>query len=43
LPLADLPPNGRFLGKPYRAEAMLAELDSLVGRAAPRMLAQGQG
>jgi two-component system, response regulator PdtaR len=41
LPLADLPPNGRFLGKPYRAEAIIAELHSLVGRAAPRMLAQG--
>ena len=41
LPLADLPPNGRFLGKPYRAEAMIAELHSLVGRAAPRMPAQG--
>jgi CheY-like chemotaxis protein len=32
---ADLPPNGRFLRKPYRAEAMIAELHSLVGRAAP--------
>jgi two-component system, response regulator PdtaR len=38
---ADLPPNGRFLGKPYRAEAMMAELHSLVGRAAPPMQAQG--
>jgi two-component system, response regulator PdtaR len=41
LPLADLPPNGRFLGKPYRAGAMMAELHSLVGRAAPLMQAQG--
>jgi CheY-like chemotaxis protein len=41
LPLADLPPNGRFLGKPYRAEAMVAELHSLAGRVAPRMLAPG--
>jgi len=41
LPLADLPPNGRFLGKPYRAEAMMAELHSLVGRAAPPIQAQG--
>jgi CheY-like chemotaxis protein len=41
LRLADLPPNGRFLGKPYRAEAMMAELHSLVGRAAPPMQAQG--
>jgi two-component system, response regulator PdtaR len=38
---SDLPPNGRFLGKPYRAEAMVAELHSLVGRAAPPMHAQG--
>lgn len=41
LPLADLPPNGRCLGKPYSAEAMMAELHSLVGRAAPSMQAQG--
>jgi CheY-like chemotaxis protein len=41
LPLTDLPPNSRFLGKPYRAEAMMAELHSLVGRAAPSMQAQG--
>jgi CheY-like chemotaxis protein len=41
LPPADLPPSGRFLGKPYRAEAMMAELHSLVGRAAPPMQAQG--
>lgn len=32
---ADLPPNGRFLGKPYLAAAMIAELNSLVGPAAP--------
>jgi CheY-like chemotaxis protein len=32
---ADLPPNGRFLGKPYLAAAMIAELHSLVGHAAP--------
>jgi two-component system, response regulator PdtaR len=32
---ADLPPNGRFLHKPYRAEAMIADLHSLVGHAAP--------
>jgi len=32
---ADLPPNGRFLRKPYRAEAMIADLQSLVGHAAP--------
>ncbi len=31
----DLPPNGRFLGKPYRAAAMIAELHSLVSHAAP--------
>jgi CheY-like chemotaxis protein len=31
---ADLPPNGRFLRKPYRAEAMIADLHSLVGRVA---------
>jgi two-component system, response regulator PdtaR len=41
LPLAELPSNGRFLGKPYRAEATMAELHSLVGRAAPSMQAQG--
>jgi DNA-binding NtrC family response regulator len=39
LPLADLPPNGRFLGKPYRAEAMIAELHALVDHAAPLMQA----
>jgi two-component system, response regulator PdtaR len=32
---ADLPPNGRFLGKPYLAAAMIAELNSLVSHAAP--------
>jgi CheY-like chemotaxis protein len=32
---ADLPPNGRFLGKPYLAAAMIGELHSLVGHAAP--------
>jgi CheY-like chemotaxis protein len=32
---ADLPPNGRFLGKPYPAAAMIAELHSLVSHAAP--------
>jgi two-component system, response regulator PdtaR len=35
LPQADLPPNGRFLRKPYRAAAMIADLHSLVGHAAP--------
>jgi two-component system, response regulator PdtaR len=30
----DLPPNGRFLGKPYHAAAMIAELHSLVSQAA---------
>jgi CheY-like chemotaxis protein len=28
---ADLPPNSRFIGKPYRAAVMVAELRSLVG------------
>jgi CheY-like chemotaxis protein len=32
---ADLPPNGRFLGKPYPAAAMIAELHSLVSHAVP--------
>jgi two-component system, response regulator PdtaR len=32
---ADLPPNSRFLQKPYRSAAMIADLHSLVGRAAP--------
>jgi CheY-like chemotaxis protein len=32
---ADLPPNGRFLRKPYRAAAMIADLHSLVDHAAP--------
>ena len=32
---ADLPPNGRFLGKPYLAAAMIVELRSLVSHAAP--------
>jgi CheY-like chemotaxis protein len=32
---SELPPNGRFLGKPYRAEVMIAELHSLVNHAAP--------
>jgi CheY-like chemotaxis protein len=31
---ADLPPKGRFLGKPYCAAAMVAELHSLVSHAA---------
>jgi two-component system, response regulator PdtaR len=31
----DLPPNGRFLGKPYLAAALSAELRSLVSHAAP--------
>lgn len=31
---SDLPPNGRFLGKPYHAAAMIAELHSLVSQAA---------
>jgi two-component system, response regulator PdtaR len=35
----DLPPNGRFLGKPYRAVAIIAALRSLVGHAAPLALA----
>ena len=35
---ADLPPNGRFLLKPYHAEAMIADLHSLVGHAAPLTL-----
>jgi two-component system, response regulator PdtaR len=39
LPPAALPPNGRFLGKPYRAEAMIAELHALVDHAAPLMRA----
>jgi CheY-like chemotaxis protein len=30
---SDLPPNSRFLRKPYRAEAMIAELHSLAGHA----------
>ena len=28
---ADLPPNSRFIGKPYRAVVMVEELRSLVG------------
>jgi CheY-like chemotaxis protein len=28
---ADLPPNSRFIGKPYRAAVMVEELRSLVG------------
>jgi len=32
---ADLPPNGRFLGKPYPTAAMVAELHSLVSHASP--------
>jgi CheY-like chemotaxis protein len=32
---ADLPPNGRFLGKPYLAAAMIAQLHSLVSHATP--------
>jgi hypothetical protein len=36
---ADLPPNGRFLRKPYRAAAMIADLHSLVGNVAPLMQA----
>jgi len=40
LPQSDLPPNGRFLGKPYRAAAMIAELHSLVGHVAPLMQAR---
>ena len=31
---SDLPPNGRFLGKPYHAAAMMTELRSLVSQAA---------
>ena len=30
---SDLPPNSRFLRKPYRRAAMIAELHSLVGHA----------
>jgi hypothetical protein len=30
---SDLPPNSRFLRKPYRAEAMITELHSLAGHA----------
>jgi CheY-like chemotaxis protein len=33
VPLRDLPPNSRFLRKPYRQAAMIAELHSLIGRA----------
>jgi CheY-like chemotaxis protein len=36
---ADLPPNGRFLRKPYRAAAVIADLHALVGHAAPLMQA----
>jgi CheY-like chemotaxis protein len=36
---ADMPPNGRFLGKPYLAAAMIADLHSLVSHAAPLTLA----
>jgi CheY-like chemotaxis protein len=32
---ADLPPSGRFLQKPYQVAAMIADLHSLVGYAAP--------
>jgi two-component system, response regulator PdtaR len=32
---ADLPPDGRFLGKPYLAAAMIAELHAMVAHAAP--------
>lgn len=35
---ADLPPNSRFLQKPYQVAAMLADLHSLVDRAAPLTL-----
>ena len=38
-PLANLPPNGRFLAKPYLAEAMIAELHSLIGHVARPMQA----
>ena len=34
VPLQNLPPNSRFLRKPYRRAAMIAELRSLVGHAA---------
>jgi CheY-like chemotaxis protein len=37
---SDLPPNGRFLRKPYGEAPMIAELHSLVGRTAPPMQAQ---
>ncbi|WP_213775282.1 response regulator [Bradyrhizobium sp. dw_78] len=33
LPPSDLPSNSCFVGKPYRAEAMIEELRSLVARA----------
>jgi two-component system, response regulator PdtaR len=39
LPQSALPPNGRFLGKPYCAAAMIAELHSLLGHAALLMQA----
>jgi hypothetical protein len=39
---SDLPSNGRFLGKPCWAEAMIAALHALVGRAAPLLEAQGK-
>jgi len=32
---ADLPTNGRFLRKPYSAQAMIADLHSLVSHTAP--------
>lgn len=35
LKLADLPLGSRFMAKPYRAEAMIAELQSLAGTMAP--------
>jgi two-component system, response regulator PdtaR len=38
LQLADLPPNGRFLRKPYGAAAMIADLHSLVSHPAPLTL-----
>jgi CheY-like chemotaxis protein len=34
---SELPPDGRFLGKPYSAAAMVAELHAFIGHAAPLM------
>jgi CheY-like chemotaxis protein len=34
---SELPPDGRFLGKPYSTAAMIAELHAFIGHAAPLM------